>query len=145
MVSALRADANIWPVRRGISLADIARVLDVPVVVATQNDPAAIRTHSSFGLDFGVNWSEFIAAVDALCTKGATIIPNVVANPELSRWIGPLVERNIRFLVAIPLCDIDGWRLGSIAVVANHKTVARQGIPIRRLGELGREFVGLAR
>lgn len=145
MYSALRADANIWPVRRGISLADIARVLDVPVVVATQNDLAAIRTHSSFGLDFGVNWSEFIAAVDALCTKGATIIPNVQANPELSQWIGPLVERDIRFLVAIPLCDIDGWRLGSIAVVANHKTVARQGIPIRRLGELGREFVGLAR
>lgn len=144
MYSALRADANIWPVRRGTSLADIARLLDVPVVVSTQTNPEEIRTHSSFGLDFGVNWSEFIAAVDALCTKGATIIPNVQANPGLSRWISPLVERNIRFLVAIPLCDLDGWRVGSIAVMAQHKIVAQRGIPVRRLGELGRDFIGLA-
>ena len=119
-------------------------MLDVPVVVASNSDAGAIRTHSTFGLDSGIDWSEFSAAVDAQCTKGAMIIPNVQMHPELNRWSRSFEDRNIRFLVAIPLCDADGWRVGSIAVLANSKTVGRKGIPIRRLGELGREFIGLS-
>ncbi len=144
MQSALRADAFVRPVRPRTSLADISRAMDVPVVIATRNDPQTRATHSSYGLDFGVDWSAFVAAVDAQCTKGATIIPNVQANAGLYPWISSLVERDIRFLVAIPLCDPDGWRVGSIAVIASHKAVARNGVPVRLLGELGRKFVGIS-
>jgi hypothetical protein len=145
MPRALRTNANIGLARARTSLADVARAMDVPVVVATRNDPGGSQTHSSHGLDFGVNWSEFVAAVDAQCTKGATIIPNIQVNPAFYPWIAPLVARDIRFLVAIPLCDHDGWRVGSIAVVASHKAVARKGVPVRLLGELGRSFIGISR
>lgn len=144
MHNAVQHQSSVSPARSRISLAMIAEMLDVPVVVVSHSDVDANRTHSAFGLDFGIVWSEFSAAVDAQCTKGATIIPNVEVHPELSRLSRPLVERNIRFLVAIPLCDVDGWRLGSIAVLADQKSVASRGIPIRRLGELGREFIGLS-
>jgi hypothetical protein len=144
MQNLARRDDMIWPARSGISLAGISRSLDVPVVIATTSDAGSLRTHSTFGLDFGVNWSEFAAAIDALCTKGATIIPNIEAHPELSRWSGTLVTRNIRFLAGMPLCDADGWRAGSIAVIANQQAVARKGVAIRRLGEFGRQFVGIA-
>ncbi len=143
MHNLARCGDMAWPGRPGISLALIAQALDVPAVIATTSDASALRTHSTFGLDFGVNWSEFAAAIDALCAKGATIIPNVEAHPELSRWSGTLTKKDIRFLAGMPLYDAGGCRVGSIAVIANQKSVAHKGVAIRRLGELGRLFVGV--
>ena len=144
MHNMARRDEQIWPARSVIGLAAIAQTLGVPVVITTASDASAVRTHSSFGLDFGVNWSEFAAAIDTLCTAGATIIPNIETHPELSRWSGTLTGKNIRFLAGMPLSDAEGRRIGSIAVIANQQAVARTGIPIRRLGELGRQFAGIA-
>lgn len=127
------------------SLGEIARKLDVPVIVATFSDVSTIRNHSTFGLDFDVNWSEFAAAIDLLCGAGATVIPNVESHPELGKWAAPLIANNIRFLAATPLCDFDGWRIGSIAALASQQHVARKGIAMRELAALGREFVGIGR
>lgn len=127
------------------SLGDIARKLDVPVVIATFSDVSQLRNHSTFGLDFDVNWSEFAAAIDLLCGAGATVIPNVESHPELGKWAAPLIANNIRFLAATPLCDFDGWRIGSIAALASQQHVARKGIAMRELAALGREFVGIGR
>lgn len=143
MYSAAIKPAGPWLSRPEISLSDIAASLGVPVVIATNSHASPMRMHSTFGLDFSVNWAEFAAAVDAQCTKGASIIPNIAKHPELARWSETLSNNNIRFFAGIPLCDTDGWRVGSIAVLADQKIVARNGIPIRRLGELGRKFVGL--
>jgi hypothetical protein len=143
MHSAVRQQPSVWPIMAKISLSDIARQIDVPVVIVTSSDARAVRTHSTFGLDLGMNWSAFASAVDDQCIKGASIIPNIEVNQKLSQWSVLLVKQNIRFLVGIPLCDTDGWRVGSISVLANQKAVARKGIAIRQLGELGRQFVGL--
>lgn len=143
MQSAALHQAAIEPARLRHSLSDIARLLDVPVVIATYSDITNVRNYSTFGLDFGVNWSGFAAAVDTQCGNGATIIPNVETHPELGPWSAALVAKNIRFFAGMPLCDFDGWRIGSIAVLAAQNEVARKGIPIRRLGELGREFAGV--
>lgn len=143
MYRALQRQPIIQKPSRRISLSEIARLLDVPVVVATYCNAQGVRSHATFGLDFGFNWSEFAAALDAQCTKGAKIIPNIESHELLTRWSGSLVKRGIRFMVGIPLCDVDGWKIGSIAVIADQKEVARNGIPIRRLGELGKEFVGI--
>ncbi len=143
MYSALQRQPIIRQQTRRVGLAEIARLLDVPVIVATYCGADGIWNHATFGLDFGFNWSEFAAAVDAECTKGAKIIPNVESHELLNRWSGSLINRGIRFMVGIPLCDSDGWKIGSIAVVADQKDVARNGIPIRRLGELGRQFAGI--
>jgi hypothetical protein len=132
------------PTRLQFSLSDIARILDVPVVIAAYRDINNVRNHSTFGLDFGVNWSGFADAVDTQCANGATIIPNIELHPELGPRCAALIASNIRFFAGVPLCDFDGWRVGSIAVLAAQGDVARKGIPIRRLGELGREFVGVA-
>jgi hypothetical protein len=132
----------LWAAKSRFSLSDIARELDVPVVVSSFHDDQNVLTHATYGLDFGVNWSEFAAAIDGLCVDGAKIIPNIAAHEQLSLWSRNLAARDIRFFAGIPLRDADGWRVGSIAVIANQKVVARAGIPIRRLGELGREFVG---
>lgn len=126
------------------SLADIARKLDVPVVIVTFSDVSRIRNHSTFGLDFAVNWSEFAAAIDHLCGQRATVIPNVENHDELGKWTAPLVAANIRFLAGTPLYDFDGWRVGSIAALASQQHVARKGIAMRELAALGREFVGIA-
>lgn len=144
MYSALQRQPVVQSPNQRISLAEIARLLDVPVIVATYCDANGTRNHATFGLDFGFNWSEFATAIDAQCTKGAKIIPNVESHELLNRWSGSLINRGIRFMVGIPLCDGDGWKIGSIAVIADQKQVARNGIPIRRLGELGRKFIGLA-
>jgi hypothetical protein len=141
-VTAL-SQVSPWPDQMAITLADIAILLGVPVVIATNTHSHPLRSHSTFGLDFGVNWAQFAAAVDAQCVKGASIIPNIEKHPELSRWSASLIRSDIRFFAGVPLCDVDGWRVGSIAVIAEQKAVARKGIPIRRLGELGRQFVGL--
>jgi hypothetical protein len=126
------------------SLGEIARKLDVPVVIATYSDVSRVRNHSTFGLDFSVNWSEFAAAIDRLCEPGATVVSNVECHSELSKWTKSLVAADIRFLAGTPLCDFDGWRIGSIAVLASQKHVARKGIAMRELAVLGREFVGIA-
>ena len=141
MQSAVR-HRPIRPTQRRFSLSDIARELNVPVVVANFHDDDNVRTHATYGLDFGVNWSEFAAAIDASCVNGAKIIPNIALHDELGCWSRSLLERDIRFFAGIPLRDADGWRIGTIAVIAKQKVVAHLGIPIRRLGELGREFVG---
>jgi hypothetical protein len=143
MYSALQRQPIIRPKSGRVSLSEIARLLDVPVIIASYFDVDGVRNHATFGLDFGFNWSEFAAAVDAQCIKGAKIIPNVESHELLNRWSGSLINRGIRFMVGIPLCDSDGWKIGSIAVIADQKEVARNGIPIRRLGELGREFAGI--
>lgn len=143
MNSALQRQTYSRPYIQRVSLAEIARLLDVPVIVATYSDADGVRNHATFGLDFGFNWSEFAAAVDAQCTKGAKIIPNVESHELLNRWSGSLINRGIRFMAGIPLCDADGWKIGSIAVIADQKQVARKGIPIRQLGELGRQFAGI--
>jgi hypothetical protein len=133
---------SIWAAKPRFSLSDIARELNVPVVVANFQDDDDVRTHATYGLDFDINWSEFAAAIDALCVDGAKIIPNIAVHDQLSYWSRNLAVRDIRFFAGIPLRDADGFRIGSISVIANQKDVARAGIPIRRLGELGREFVG---
>lgn len=145
MHNAARLKPMIWPIAPGISLSDIARQIEVPVVIVTNCDVRVVRAHSTFGLDLRVNWSAFASAVDDQCAKGASIIPNIGVHQELSQWSSMLVEEDIRFLAGIPLSDPDGWRVGSIVVLASQKMVARKGIPIRQLGELGRQFVGLAR
>jgi hypothetical protein len=137
----LLSATKIPSIRLGLS--DIARILDVPVVIATYNDVGNVRNHSTFGLDLDVNWSEFAATVDALSANGVTIVPNVEAHAQLSVWTATLVAGDIRFFAGIPLNDSDGYRVGSIAVLAKQKDVARKGIKIRQLGELGREFAGL--
>lgn len=145
MHNAAKQQPMIWPTAPRVGLSDIARQLEVPVVIVTSCDARSVRTHSTFGLDLGVNWSAFAAAVDDQCAKGASIIPNIAVHQELSQWSSMLVEEDIRFLAGIPLSDADGWRVGSISVLAKQKMVARKGIPIRQLGELGRQFVGLPR
>ena len=132
-------------VKSRLSLSDIASRLQVPVVVACYRNPSDIANHSTFGLDFGVNWAEFAAAIDLVCADNATIVPNVEGHPELSKWTASLVAKNIRFFAGTPLRDFDGWRIGSIAVVASQQHVACQGIAMRELGELGREFIGCTR
>ncbi len=143
MHTAVLPQPTIWPERSQLSPGGIAKLLDVDIVIINRTDANALRTYSTFGLDLELNWSEFAAAVDEQCVKGASIIPNVEVHPELSRWAAALVKRDIRFMVGLPLSDVDGWRVGSIAVLANHKAVALKGIPIRQLGELGRQFVGI--
>ena len=131
-------------VRSRLSLSDIASKLQVPVVVACYRSPGNILNHSTFGLDFGVNWAEFAAAIDLVCADRATIIPNVEGHPELGKWTASLAAKNIRFFAGTPLLDYDGWRIGSIAVVASQQHVACNGIAMRELRELGREFSGVA-
>lgn len=131
-------------VKSRLSLSDIARRLQVPVVVACYRNPGNVFNHSTFGLDFGVNWAEFAAAIDLACADRATIVPNVEGHPELGKWTASLVAKNIRFLAGTPLCDSGGWRIGSIAVVASQQHVACNGIAMRELRELGREFSGVA-
>lgn len=143
MYIAARNEFAQRPQKPKISLADIARIIDVPVVVATFSDISSVRNQSTFGLDMGTNWAEFTAAVDSLCLNGSTIIPNIAGHDALRPLCDDLIERDIRFLAGLQLLDFDGWRVGSIAVLASQKHVARQGIALRRLAELGRGFAGI--
>ena len=145
MQSLARRPADLNTSVARFSLGEIARKLNVPVVIATYSDVSKVRNHSTFGLDFGVNWAEFAAGVDLLCVSGAAVVPNVECHPELGKWSASLVAADIRFLAATPLSDFDGWRIGSIAVLASQQHVARKGINIRELAALGREFVGAGR
>lgn len=125
------------------SLADIAADLGVPVVVARYSDVGHARNDEIFGLDQTKQWAGFTAAVDLICANGSIIIPNVEGHTALLQWSGRLIANDIRYFTGIPLLDFDGWRVGSIAVLARYKDVDRTGISLRRLGELGRAFAGI--
>ena len=125
------------------SLADIAADLGVPVVVASYSDVGRERNFEIFGLERSEEWAGFTTAVDSICANGSIIIPNVEGHTALSRWSGSLIANDIRFFTGIPLLDFDGWRVGSVAVLARYRDVARTGISLRRLDELGRAYAGI--
>jgi GAF domain-containing protein len=142
MQSAVRRYDPISVPQTGCSLFDISQRLGVPVVVANHLDASGVLTHSTFGLDLDFNWAEFAGAVDDLCSTGAVIVPNIEDHDRLGHWVRPLVARDIRFFAGLPLRDYQSRRVGSIAVMASQAFVARRGISVSRLGQLGKEFAG---
>lgn len=125
------------------SLFDISQRLGVPVVVAYTTVARGIPTHSTFGLDLDVNWAQFANAVDRLCANGAAIVADIDRHEQLGKWVEPLVARDIRFFVGVPLRDYQARRVGSIAVLASQAFVARRGISVSRLSQLGKDFAGI--
>lgn len=143
MQSVIRRYDAVPVPQPGCSLFDIAQRLGVPVVVANIIAARGFSTHSSFGLDLEVNWAQFATAVDQLCANGAAIVADIDRHDQLGKWVEPLVARDIRFLIGVPLRDYQARRIGSIAVLASQAFVARRGISVSRLGQLGKDFAGV--
>lgn len=144
MQGALRSYHDLPVSRTGHTLFDIAQTLGVPVVVANYIGANGVPTHATFGLDLDVNWALLAKAVDDLCATGAVIVANVEGHEQLGKWIEPLLKDDIRFFVGVPLRDYQNRRVGCIAVLASQAFVARRGISVSRLGQLGRQFAGVS-
>lgn len=144
MQSAVRSYNPVPGSRSGGSLFDIAQTLGVPVVVANYRNADGVQTHATFGLDLDVSWTLFAQAIDHLCATGAAIVANVEGHEQLGRWVAPLLKDDIRFFVGVPLRDYQARRVGCIAVLASQAFVARRGVSVSRLGQLGRQFAGIS-
>lgn len=134
-------DTNILTPLR---LAAIAEAVGFPVVILSNENATMNVRHSTFGIDLDVDRSALAAAFHAQSAKAATVVPNLAVHPELSQWSSRLVERDLRFMVGVPLYNAEGERAGSISVVASQKAVAGKGISIALLKTLGNQFVAQA-
>lgn len=144
MQSAIRSYNDLPVSRTGHSLFDIAQTLGVPVVVANYRGADGMQNHATFGLDMGINWALFANAINQLCATGAVIIANVEGHEQLGKWVEPLLKNDIRFFVGVPLRDYQARRVGCIAVLASQAFVARRGVSVSRLGQLGQQFAGVS-
>jgi hypothetical protein len=127
-----------------LKLSDIADALDVPVVILAFQDKQGADCHAMFGVELDTDRAGLAAASFAQCAKGATVVPNIAVHPDLCLWSDALIQRDLRFMVGVPLFNDTGARTGSISVIATHKHVAAQGIQVHLLKELGAAFLAQA-
>lgn len=144
MQSALKKYSYLAGSRPNGSLLDIAQTLGVPVVVASYRGASGVSTHATYGLDLGVSWALLAKTIDQLCEQGAVIVANVEGHERLGKLVEPLLAQDLRFFVGVPLRDYQARRVGCIAVLASQAFVARRGVSVSRLGQLGRQFFGVS-
>ncbi len=123
-----------------LSLASIAKMMNVPVVLATFRDENNVKTFATHGLDLMHNLAGFADACDNLCKDREVVIPDTRTHPALGTIARHWPSEDICFLVGIPLRDSDGRRVGSVAVMNNSRAVARTGISFRVLTNLAKVF-----
>ena len=128
----------LW--RKRLSLASIAKMMNVPVVLATFRDENNVQTFATHGLDLMHNLARFAVACDSLCKDREVVIPDTRAHPLLGTLAHHWPSEDICFLVGIPLRDSDGHRVGSVAVMNTSRAVARTGISFRALTNLAKVF-----
>ena len=123
-----------------ISLAAIATAMDVPVVLATFRDENDVQTFATHGLGLMNNLARFAAVCDRLCSERVMVITDTRLEPALATLARHWPDESIRFLVGIPLRNVDGKRVGSLAVMNSTQAVARKGISFRMLADIGTAF-----
>lgn len=126
--------------RNRISLAAIAAAMDVPVVLATFRDENDVQTFATHGLGLMNNLARFAAICDELCSEREVVIPDTRTDPALATLARHWPDEDICFLVGIPLRNVDGKRVGSLAVMNSSRAVARNGISFRMLADVGKAF-----
>jgi GAF domain-containing protein len=141
-VAAVGAAAR-W--RDRISLAAIAKAMNVPVVLATFRDENGMQTYATYGLGLMNNLAHFAATCDALCGERVVVIPDTRTDPALSKLSRHWPAEGICFLVGVPLRNADGHRVGSLAVMNNSRAVAQSGISFRTLADVGQAFAQTGR
>ncbi len=124
-------------------LSQIAHEMGVPVAVATYRSAHGVKMFATFGLDMTVNWALFADVCEQLCASGATVIPNI-AKHEAFQWIPEDQSTGeVRFLVGVPLRNKLGEVVGSLAVLDTQCAVARKGLAISKMADLGKKLIGL--
>ena len=136
--SPLKGSGVRW--RNRISLAAIAAAMDVPVVLATFRDENDVQTFATHGLGLMNNLARFAAICDELCGERVVVIPDTRIDPALSSLARHWPDEDICFLVGIPLRNVGGKRVGSLAVMNSSRAVARNGISFRTLSDVGKAF-----
>lgn len=126
--------------RNRISLAAIAKTMDVPVVLASFRDEHDVQTFATHGLGLMNNLARFAAICDELCGERVVVIPDTRIDPALSSLARHWPDEDICFLVGIPLRNVDGKRVGSLSVMNSSRAVARDGISFRTLSDVGKAF-----
>jgi hypothetical protein len=123
-------------------LSQIAQEMGVPVAVATYRSVHGVKMFATFGLDMTVNWALFADICEILCAGGATVIPNI-AKHEAFQWLPEDQSTgDIRFLVGVPLRNELGEVVGSLAVLDTQCAVARKGLAISKMADLGKSLIG---
>lgn len=153
MVAALAAKENVMGNRReqiakgpapylNQDLSQIAKEMGVPVAVATYPSAHGVKTFATFGLDMAVNWALFAEICELLCVDGATVIPNIAKHEAFQRLGEHQSTGDIRFLVGVPLRNEQGEIVGSLAVLDTQSAVARKGLAISKMADLGKSLIG---
>lgn len=123
-------------------LSQIAREMGVPVAVATYPSAHGVKTYATFGLDITVNWALFAEICEQLCAGGATVIPNIAKHEAFQSLGEHQSTGDIRFLVGVPIRNEQGEVVGSLAVLDTQSAVARKGLAISKMAELGKSLIG---
>lgn len=134
------ADNNGVRWRNRLGLASIATAMNVPAAIATFRDGDGEQSFTSHGLESMPDLARFAAACHALCVERVVVIPDTRSDPALATITRHWPSDDFRFLVGIPLRDLDGRRVGSLAVMNSSRSVARTGICFRTLTNVGKVF-----
>ncbi len=128
-----------------INLSSVAKIMHVPLAIATYPGENGTRTFATHGFSNAADVGRFAAACDRLCLDRALVIPDMAVHGALSGFADLLPKADIRFLVGISLQNNRGQRVGSLAVMNSSKAVASRGISFKTLTALGRAFAETGR
>ena len=128
-----------------VHLASVAKVMQVPVAIATYRDQSGLQTFAAHGFSDATSVGPFAAACNNLCSERTLAVPDIALHVTLSGFVNVLPKADIRFLVGMALLDKRGQRVGSLTVMNSSKAVARQGISFRMLIALGKAFAETGR
>lgn len=134
------ADNNGVRWRNRLGLASIATAMNVPAAIATFRDNDGEQSFTSHGLESMPDLARFVAACHALCVERVVVIPDTRSDPALAMITRLWPSDDFRFLVGIPLRDLEGQRVGSLAVMNSSRSVARTGICFRTLTNVGKVY-----
>lgn len=122
-------------------LAQIAEELSAPIILASCLDGYNVMQYNSFGLDLDSGFCRLAHASHHICQAGMQLFPDIGLCPELSFFRKRSGDDLARFYIGIPIKNVSGKNVGSLAVLQASKSIAANGFSLRRFYEMGQMLV----
>ncbi len=125
-------------------LKSIKAELNVPVVIAAYRNEHGIMHYASYGLNLDTPFSKLAIASYRVCLDGAMVYPNIAICPEFAFYQGRHADDKARFYVGVPIRNAGGQVVGSLAILQEIDIVAKKGISLARMTQLGQNLANAA-
>jgi hypothetical protein len=125
-------------------LISIKAELNVPVVIAAYRNGHGIMHFASYGLNLDTPFSKLAIASYRVCLEGAMVYPNIANCPEFDFYQGRHADDKACFYVGVPIRNAGRQVIGSLAILQEINIVAKKGISLARMTQLGQNLANAA-